>query len=274
MRRLLLIVCGISVFAFIAWQVIDNFAERRAQQQVLALSQSMKKSFHVDVAIYKPDSTFMYDPSLSGTAPDQKMVLEILHEVRKALSLYPTGFLEKNLLRVVLVGTLKIEGGRVGGSYLINDRGNEIFLSTDYVLSNESRAFARRTIHHEFSSILMMLHDFPFKQWRSYWPSDIVEPTDREDILKYANIYLSQQKVDALKAKGFVSDYGLAGAENDVNTYVELLFDDPSRLRQLAEDHELIAKKLRILLSFYASLHPDLRALFISGPLKPFVPAY
>ncbi|WP_321418733.1 hypothetical protein [uncultured Desulfobacter sp.] len=254
------------------WQPINDafFNDRNARQAVQALIEEVKKKHNIAISV-GPLPANIYDKTLSGKAPEPKHAHAALVELDRALGEYPEDLLVRVLDRVLIVGNLTISGFRVGGTYQFTNGKTSIIIATDYDFSTENKTFVRRAFHHELSSILITRFPFQKEQWQSLWPDDIRLPTAHNEILQYSQQYASPQEIETLYEKGFVSDYGLAGVENDINTYAELLMDAPARMAVLANRSPTIRKKLHILLLFYSELHPAIKKKIENGSLVGFL---
>lgn len=280
-RRQLTIIIGILLLSALWQQILVDDSDpvagdRDTDLAVQKLIDEMDGKYNISVTFGGlQDGDGLYRKDISGTQPGMKHVYAALVELNRALGEYPSEWLSLVLNRIHLVGKLSISGFKGGGTYLfkneISTGKTTILLATDHDITAEFKTFIRRAFHHELSSILIIKYPFPKEQWLSFWPDDIVCPTDHLSILKYSQNYASEQEIQALYNKGFVSDYGLAGVENDINTYAELIMDDPEKMAALANQFPLIRDKLHILLVFYSGLHPDINQKIKEGPLAKFL---
>jgi len=254
------------------WQSINDalFSDRNARQAVQTSIEEIKKKHNISISA-GPLPSGIYHKTLSGKAPEPKHAYAALVELDRALGEYPKDLLGRVLDRILIVGNLTISGLRVGGTYQFTNGKTSIIIATDYDFSTENKTFVRRAFHHELSSILITKYPFPKEQWLSFWPDDIRLPTVYKDVLQYSQQYASTKDIETLYEKGFVSDYGLAGVENDINTYAELLLDAPTQMAMLANRSTIIRKKLHILLLFYSELHPAIKKKIGNGPLVDFL---
>jgi len=274
MKRQITIVVGVILLSILWQQIHTSFSDRDTELAVQELLKELNGKYNISFA-FGALQDGEYHKDVSGTQPEIKHVYAALVELNQALAKYPTDWLSHVLNRVYIVDKLNISGFRVGGTYLFeNDRGTgktTIIIATDYDITADSKTFLRRVFHHELSSILLIKYPFPKDQWSSFWPDDIVCPTDQKSILQFTQNYTSPLDIQTLHKKGFVSDYGLAGLENDINTYAELMIDDPEKMAILADQFPIIRKKLRILLLFYSGLNPEIQQKIKDGPLAKFL---
>ena len=54
-----------------------------------------------------------------------------------------------------------------------------------------------------------------------------------------------------VKHQGFINNYAKTNPENDFNTYAEILFAEPEKIRMLSEAYPLIKTKLQYVKSIY-----------------------
>jgi hypothetical protein len=123
---------------------------------------------------------------------------------------------------------------------------------------------ARLGIHHELSSIVWMARlDLP-SRWRTLLPEGYSEVKDSAEALKAAGPGVGDVE------RGFLTPYGGTTAENDFNTYAEIVFTEAPRLAALADKHPLIAQKLGLLMNAYISLDDRFEDLFKKFGLDRF----
>lgn len=114
--------------------------------------------------------------------------------------------------------------------------------------------YLRRTIHHELSSVLIRDRKFPVKKWRAALPAGVVydDTIDKEvkAIKPGRDLVLANNN---LLNRGFLSSYGRTNCINDVNTYAELLFVEPDKLKNYRKNtaHKT---KYTLLVIFYEIL--------------------
>ena len=67
---------------------------------------------------------------------------------------------------------------------------------------------------------------------------------------------------DAQLRQGLVSSYGKANAENDINSYAELIFTEPKTMKAYIRKYPRIGPKYEMLKRFYLSASPEFSAVF------------
>lgn len=167
------------------------------------------------------------------------------------LTKYPAKLIKSDLHAIALSSSLSLYGIEYGGS----NSGKRIYMT---VLSPEqgyTDEYIKRTIHHEFSSILIRDHKFPLREWRAALPEGVryLDSIDKEvkTIEVGRDISLASRK---LLEQGFLSSYGRTNYINDVNTYAELLFVEPNKIKLLANKYRIIGIKYNLLIEFYKNL--------------------
>jgi hypothetical protein len=199
-------------------------------------------------------------PNRVLTRVELEAVPVALDGIEQALSVYPPGFVSTMCKAVFICGSMVADGARSGGTYgpawiilVATDRfGWDIFET------------ARLGIHHELSSIVWMARlDLP-PRWRTLLPEGYSEAKDSAEALKAAGPGVGDVE------RGFLTPYGGTTAENDFNTYAEILFTEAPRLAALADKHPLIAQKLGLLMNAYISLDGRFEDLFKKFGLDRF----
>jgi hypothetical protein len=115
--------------------------------------------------------------------------------------------------------------------------------------------YLKKTIHHEFSSILIHNNSFPVKNWMAVLPNDFSYAKSVEQEVTAINSgWKPETPAPEIFEKGFLTKYGMSTMENDINTYAEMLFTEPERLKNLAREYIDIERKYAILTAFYRNL--------------------
>ena len=167
------------------------------------------------------------------------------------LNKYPASLIKSDLHAIALSSSLSLHGIEYGGS----NSGKRIYITVLSPGQGYTDEYIRRTIHHEFSSILIRDHKFPLREWRAALPAGVKynDSIDKEVKMIEAgrDISLASSK---LLEQGFLSSYGLTNYTNDVNTYAELLFIEPDKIKKLADIYRIIGIKYNLLIKFYKNL--------------------
>lgn len=192
------------------------------------------------------------------TPPTDKQYSHYLGILKKALEKYPVDILRKHLNQINIGGRYQKNGGVVVGLY---DKKN-IYLFYNHPDGDNSDTFLEQSFHHELSSIFIYAYDFPAFEWLELNPQEfsyIINPTKIDQYMDSIESY--QASPEQLK-QGLVSSYGMANAENDINSYVELIFTRPKKMRILIDKYPIINTKYNMIKSFYISISPDFNVVF------------
>lgn len=195
---------------------------------------------------------------------DKTVVGVTLDVLEQELDKYPVGRFSNICGRIHLVGGLFFGGAEAGGT-----AGKDwIAISSS---ANHTAAVryetARLGIHHECSSIVWSKQPQLQDEWRARLPLSWAETYDGE-----AQLELNQGRAPDIST-GFLSSYATSSAENDFNTYAELLFTDPARLKKLSEENEVVFEKQQLLIRFYLMTDPAFEKVLIEmGALNVFPP--
>ncbi|MCP4117008.1 MAG: hypothetical protein GY737_16710 [Desulfobacteraceae bacterium] len=178
--------------------------------------------------------------------------------LEKALSKYPPGLLAKHLDTIYVGGGYRENGGIVVGLY---DK-RKLYLFYNHQAGDNSAIFLEQTFHHEFSSILIYAYDFPAFEWLELNPKGFDYIINPVKINRYMNAIRSYHADRVLLEQGLVSSYGKANAENDINTYVELIFTRPQRMRAYVRKYPVTSKKYDMVKHFYLSISQQFDGIF------------
>lgn len=181
----------------------------------------------------------------------------------RAMSVYPPGFLDTILHRVVLAGRIGMWGTDVGGFF--NDA--TIALNDAGAASTAGAVFVADSFHHELSSIVRNQVLFNVGAWTSDNPPGFAY----KSLADYKAILAERPSVegdDALHAQGFVSRYGTTSLDNDWNTYAERVFGHGRSLAVLIGRFPRMRDKVRQLLDIYARLDPRFEPYFQDTGLR------
>jgi hypothetical protein len=127
---------------------------------------------------------------------------------------------------------------------------------------DNSPVFLEQTFHHEFSSILIQSFDFPAFDWLALNPEGFNYIINPVKIDAYMNSIDSYEANEADLKEGLVSRYGKVNAENDINTYAELVFTQPEEMKLFINKYPVVMKKYQMLKKFYLSISPEFEAVF------------
>ena len=192
------------------------------------------------------------------TPPTNAQYLNYMDILEKALRRYPTDLIAKNLVTIYIGGGYRQNGGVITGLY---EKG-KIYLFYNHQEGDNSEIFLEQTFHHEFSSILIHAYDFPAFDWLKLNPPGFDYIINPVKINEYMNSGKSYQASEVQLKQGLVSSYGKANPENDINSYVELIFTQPEKMQALVKTYPVIRLKYNMIREFYISISPKFNTVF------------
>jgi hypothetical protein len=65
-----------------------------------------------------------------------------------------------------------------------------------------------------------------------------------------------------LHERGLIRQYAETGLENDFNTYAEVIFTKPKKMKKLISDYPIIKRKYEVFKDFYLSIDKDFAPVF------------
>ncbi len=181
----------------------------------------------------------------------------------RATSVYPPGFLDTILHRVVLAGGIEMWGTEVGGFF----DGGTIALNEQGAGSAAGAGFVADSFHHELSSIVRNQVLFNVSDWTADNPPGFAYAS----LADYKAILAERPSVegdDVLHEQGFVSRYGTTSLDNDWNTYAERVFGHGRDLAVQIARFPRMRDKVRQLLDIYAKLDPRFEPYFRQTGLR------
>lgn len=247
---------GVATYVVLGGSMPSGGAAARPLADVFA---EITKSYGVEVR-WQIEPGF-FPAEWSEVEPNAEPIAE--SELRRmpailaaALAKYPPDFVRKNLHRICLARDLSFAGTPFGGTY---DR-DSVYMCNEGAAEGFDDVYLIGTLHHEFSSILMHNYGFDVESWRRCNPEGF-EYTAAEG----GGVKAIENAEDGLEGapeyyeKGLLSQYAKSELEEDYNTYCEVMMTEPSRLRELAEQYPVIARKYELCRAFYGRLGIDVR---------------
>jgi hypothetical protein len=173
--------------------------------------------------------------------------------------MYPPMLVRKYLTALFIARTLEING--VTGAAMFANSWIYVAVPARDKLGIKSYELS---LHHEFSSLLFNGGDFPITRWHLVNEPEFKYLDNQVDIINAAapSNRKDPKQAEMWHAAGFVSDYGMASMENDVNTFAELMMGNPEKLLLLCNNYPKIAQKKNILIQFYTELAPGMSTYF------------
>lgn len=223
---LLLLLLPANVFAYECSREIDNLA----------------KTYDIQIHCSSQNSF-----PATGDKPQMYMLENATPYLQEFLFFYTKDFISKNIDNIYLLSDLKYDGIKVAGL----SNGKDIWIKTQ-VYYGEYRDFLRVVFHHEFSSNILKAKFINLFKWKNEF--SINQNCDYNFYQKnLTDFEFSRQSNQEIYSQGFVYNYGKTNPENDFNTYAELLFVKPEKIKQLSIDYKIISRKLTFLKQVYRS---------------------
>ena len=193
-------------------------------------------------------------PPISGEGGqiDLQEALRVTPSVKTFLETYSQTFLSKNLGDIYLMGELLFFGTHYGGTY----GQSSVFIEVRSVQENYTDDYVTSQLHAEFSSILMNKYPFPSEAWTSVNENGFKYSDNAVEMLSQDGIF---DQSDYLLKEGFLSKYSTSNLENDFNDIAFEMFNQPSRLSNLAKGYEKIRQKVNLAVQFYKEVDPGIQ---------------
>ena len=177
---------------------------------------------------------------------DADLIREVNEILAKELRLYPDG-IKKYLSRIHIVKSLGFYGQEYGGTYF----DKEIVIATDFLEDGKlDRKNLGDTLHHELSSILLGVIDFPKNAWKSH-NKGFSYGEGGVDAIESGK---SSTEFDIeLVEKGITCQYAAASFEEDFNMFSQFLLTS-KKLQRIIKNNENLKGKYQLWLNHYKSL--------------------
>lgn len=255
-------VCLVSMVAIVTACIlpesIDSMEHRLEREHSLVISAGDPDSFFVPP--YTEADAKIPEGKVLAASP--RVMRESLQGIEDALNCYPEGFVSSLIDAIFISGEMWFDGQRAGGTY--GSSWLIIASSTKREGYESNYETAYYGVHHELSSFVFNQLPIIGFVWAGLMPIDWNPATS----------YLTALSVDSFAtpdyANGFLSKYAETSVENDFNTYAEFAFGNPDKLAELAGEHPLIAKKLRLFIGAYTVTSPAMVSIFKQSSLGAF----
>jgi len=192
------------------------------------------------------------------TPPTEIQFLNYLSILQDALNKYPTELIHQHLKEIFIGGSYHQNGGIISGLY----NKDIVYLFYNSQDGDNSSTFLEQTFHHEFSSILIHAYDFPAFDWLKLNPENFEYIINPIKINEYMNSIETYKATELQLTQGLVSSYGQSNAENDINSYIELIFTQPKKMQALVNTYPIIKLKYQMIKKFYLSISPQFHTTF------------
>ncbi len=228
-----------------------TIADERAEIEIKIASIKSKYNVQVhhfySVEDYFPASWRKAPISARGRQLALEEVARLLPIIERFLSTYPKTVLSDNLADIYLLAELHFYGKIYGAT----NSQSGLYIKSEGNRKGFSNSFLLRTMHAEFSSILMRNHEFPEEKWRMDNAADFEYRGTGREMLGETDLY---RQTSELLSQGFIVKYAQSSVENDFNMIAYWLFTDRDRLRQLARKYPRIKAKMELAINFYKSI--------------------
>ena len=193
-----------------------------------------------------PQQWYRFPVSAETSEVRTRDIPKISGAIKKFLSKYPVRVVDENLHGIYIFGELRFFKKDFGGTF----GPGKIYLRFNPARFGDWPSLSVRQLHHEFSSVLMKNHRFPKSKWISSNKGNYVSRDKGRDMLES----LGRDEHNYLFKQGFLTSYGSADFENDINIYAEYVFVFPGKLKRIGKRHPAVAKKSKIIKDFYCRI--------------------
>ncbi|MCG6202626.1 hypothetical protein [Psychromonas antarctica] len=225
--------------------------------QALRLSKTYQLEIKAgDPSLFYPEQFDKQPSNLKMEETSLEEASEALDGIEKALIIYPPDFVPTIIDAIYICGPMWMDGAVAGGTY-----GKKKLILSSISKWNGTKVNynnALRAVHHELSSQIYTPSIFTRLAWSALMPPDWKSAVNNYDAL------MVNHDLPPDYNSGFLTQYGKTSTENDFNVYAEFAFAEPARLRLLAQQHPIIAKKLGLLISAYTNISPEFSDAFDS----------
>jgi hypothetical protein len=199
---------------------------------------------YYDPEIFFPHGTLLYRYYSTGQQFNLEDAPRIIFNIEEFISRYDSNFIRGNLTDIFILKKFMSKGKPYGGTYY----GSSIYINVD---SNYPDQEIRKTLHHEFASILRQNYSFPESEWKLI--NDSSFPYTGKVFEMLDQPYSQELLLDSLEA-GFLSEYAKTSLDNDFSTYSEWLFTRENEFCEIRKKYDRIDKKANIAIKFYQSI--------------------
>lgn len=231
-------------------------------EEIRMRADALGKQHGVQIGYGNPTTFFVSpfaekDAAIAGAviSPAKEAAIpRALDALEKSLSVYPVGFVPSVVRAIFLCDSISFGGAEAasanGPLWLIlavpSGKGSESIYES-----------VRPRLHHELSSLIWNRSQGLRTRWQGLIPKDWAPAANQAEALKSAT------RGDGALAQGFLSPYGATTAENDFNTYAEIMLDSPKRVADLAAGGNVTVRdKAALLMAYYAQIDPRMKAVF------------
>ena len=182
----------------------------------------------------------------------------VLQAIDEAFSIYSVGSFNGISESIYVFDRVFLGNNQAGGFY---GPGYIAFVAPVNMLGSKRNLVTMvGTIHHELSSHILMRNPVVAVFWSELLPANWQQVESAENALSFKSPYTFND--------GFVTSYAATSLENDFNEVAAMTLSEPTRMRGLAGEHPIIAKKLYLLMSVYDEFDPKVKQFFDEQGLR------
>ena len=250
-KQLVVFVTSLTVLFFIAGCAPQIRRPMQVESKIDEIQRTYGVNIHYiyDSQAFFPKEWLLAPISGKGSQIHLKEVKRLLPITEEFLSKYSKSILKKNLLDIYLLGELKFYGKSYGATnsksaLYVKSKGKSEGFTDSYLLG---------MMHHEFSSILLRNYkdEFPTDAWKAANQDGWKYFGTGESMLGQKDLFGQSEE---LLSRGFLVKYSQSSLEDDFNTFADLAFTEPNRLKELASKYERINKKYQLMIDFYKKI--------------------
>lgn len=240
------------------------------KEEIESIFKSITNEYAIKIEYKIGDDFFspLENPIISAGPAKGSIVKPIRHRVlirypellKKAFSKYPVQVVRKHLKSIQFAGKIDDHGFNTGGTY---DPFRRILYLVDDGSQDEKRSIY--TIHHEFSSLLLLSRSFFVNPWTDHNPETfnyLYKGTyDALEIYKNTSLVGTSDDYE----KGFMNTYGQTDFENDFNEYSAMILTHPNKFKKIMGQYPRVRGKFIVWLEFYQKIDPIFTEAYLFG---------
>lgn len=202
---------------------------------------SIKKIYKIEVIFPKSKkemSIASWTTHFEATSDDSKKA-NALKAISLFLEKHPKRISRKHLKKVYIMDKFSINQNAYAGTY----QNNSIF-----AISRNTE----KTLHHEFSSLLLKKYRMSQSQWKRVLPKGY-----KYEAKTGRNHTHLSGTTEELKQQGFIDRYGSIAFEEDFNRFSDHMFGKTEEMKSLIKDYPKIKAKASLIYKYYVKIDRD-----------------
>ena len=175
--------------------------------------------------------------------------------LENALAKYPPWVIQKHLNHVRFAEDLSF-GGKQEYSGTVDYKTKSIYVEVAKEGEARPNEKVEGTIHHEFATFLMEIHNFPTNEWTKCNPPDFEyeDPEGKGYNVMGTREYGSPKKYWPL---GFVRGYSRASLDNDFENFSAIIFSEPRKAKLLTDHFPKLKDKYLVWLKVHQKIDEE-----------------